>query len=363
MNDIQKRAVVETLSKPGEGNKYYVYALCEKHGEELTPFYIGKGQGDRVWQHELGAFNEQKKRDEIRELAINLTGPEAKVIAAKEISAKYARIEEIGSENIVKIIIKWGMTSDEAFMAESALINLLNMNSCSFPAGSHLTNIANGHASKGEKLLIGQSQDTMARSVEQFFEDCAQAPLCYEEDICGKGIRAIFISVNNTYPRCTTPEALRNSARGFWRVRATNLPSYLFAVFQGKIVGIYRITGIKAIMDMSDFPDSGLEDRNSEKSLIMEINKDCCNAGQPIESVSISMLRDSTICLLKKLLNANGEEGKSFEEKFRNWLQRKYYICTQLSEDTMLSEYQGRMIVRKDGSSVIPARNEKKYSF
>lgn len=50
----EAKSVIDNLKRDGEKTKYYVYALCEKRDNRLIPFYIGKGQGDRVWQHELG---------------------------------------------------------------------------------------------------------------------------------------------------------------------------------------------------------------------------------------------------------------------------------------------------------------------
>ena len=52
MNAIDTNRMVQTL---GEGtHKYYVYALCLKN---KTPFYIGKGQATRVWDHMCEAKN------------------------------------------------------------------------------------------------------------------------------------------------------------------------------------------------------------------------------------------------------------------------------------------------------------------
>ena len=42
----------QALSAGGERNKYYVYMLCRQTGE---PFYVGKGQGRRMWEHETEA--------------------------------------------------------------------------------------------------------------------------------------------------------------------------------------------------------------------------------------------------------------------------------------------------------------------
>lgn len=54
MADSIRSDVTELLSK-NEKRKFYVYALCEKNKNEIIPFYIGKGEGERVWAHEDGA--------------------------------------------------------------------------------------------------------------------------------------------------------------------------------------------------------------------------------------------------------------------------------------------------------------------
>lgn len=367
MDDVQKMAIIDALSKPGEDYKYYVYALCEKRGDVLIPFYIGKGQSDRVWQHEIAASNKKKQREEIRELAKEAGGTAAKENARKEISAKYEKINSLGSENIEKIIIKWGLTSEEAFMAESALINLLNMANCAYPQEVTLTNIVNGHASKGEKESIS-AVDTMARNIDQFYKDCAQELLSYEDDFCKKGIKAIFISVNDTYPQCLNlsqerkAEAVRNSARGFWRVRSTNLPEYLIALYQQRIVGIYSIVDIKNILDMTDFPDSGLHERNVEKELIIAINADLKKISTE-KPMSIDMLSQNTKNDLASFFEEKLRKGNSLPKLFSEWIKRKYYVCNPIGKEHPFYGYISRLVICDDKTSVIRPRTEKRYSF
>ena len=104
----------------------------------------------------------------------------------EELSEKYKKIDEIGKDKVEKVIIKWGLTEPEAFMAESALINL-----CNYP-DSTLTNVVSGHASEAEKkngIEFRNAEKTKARSVKAFLEDCckelglsfAGAPACGSE--------------------------------------------------------------------------------------------------------------------------------------------------------------------------------------
>ena len=99
--------------------KAYVYALFDPL--EVRPFYIGKGRGNRVFQHVEGAIQENKE------------------------SNKYEIIREIRSREIKNrvnhTIIRHGMSDEVAFEVESALIDLANR------TGAELTNEVIGHNS------------------------------------------------------------------------------------------------------------------------------------------------------------------------------------------------------------------------
>ena len=54
----------EAESKKPSNHRSYVYALCEKVGDSLIPFYIGEGKGLRVLSHELEAKDQIKLLEE-----------------------------------------------------------------------------------------------------------------------------------------------------------------------------------------------------------------------------------------------------------------------------------------------------------
>lgn len=86
---------------------YYVYGLFDSGAPDL-PFYIGKGSGNRVFSHANGEPVTQTEDDPL--------------------SPKLKLISEIkGSDREVHHkIIRFGLSKDEAFKIEAALIDLVN---------------------------------------------------------------------------------------------------------------------------------------------------------------------------------------------------------------------------------------------
>ncbi|MDE6657305.1 MAG: GIY-YIG nuclease family protein, partial [Oscillospiraceae bacterium] len=97
----------------------YVYGLIDPRTKQI--FYIGKGTGNRVFEHEQES----------------LKNPDSEKLKLKTI----AEIKAAGLA-VEKIIINWNMTKSEAFAAEAALINVLN-----YIGTIKLTNIVAGHHS------------------------------------------------------------------------------------------------------------------------------------------------------------------------------------------------------------------------
>lgn len=234
MTHEEEERVVRTLDA-GTG-KYYVYALCKRNG---TPFYIGKGCGWRVFQHREAA--QQAQESISSDDTLDETAKAAKIA---ELTQKLRTIIE-QERDLQMVVVKWGLTSNEAFMCESALINLL-----SFLKGKtieELTNIVNGHASETEKNSPSDVK-TKARSLETFLMECAIP----ERSIDDVSERVVFVKINDFYPKCINQngfadnEKVKDCVRGIWKIdrNRRNQIRYAFALYRRRAVGIFRIVRV-----------------------------------------------------------------------------------------------------------------------
>src|SRR3989344_746714 len=105
-----------------ESLDYYVYILIDPRVNK--PFYVGKGHGNRVNQHLLGAL--ETELDEID---------------------KINTIHDIQKANIEVeyLILRHGLTEKEALEVESAMIDFIGIN--------NLTNIIAGHYASERGLM------------------------------------------------------------------------------------------------------------------------------------------------------------------------------------------------------------------
>jgi hypothetical protein len=244
----EQKRVFQTLTS-GK-NKYYVYALCHKNH---MPFYIGKGTGERVTQHIADA-------DAIMSMVNDGEIPE-------DVSEKLRTIIKLG--DVECVIIKWGLSENEAYMCESALINLVN-----FPQ-IQLTNIVNGHASEEEKNSRSEIK-TKARTLEQFLRECA----IETKDISGIPVPVAFVKINTLYEKCLNEDnspdhqKIKDAVRAMWSIggNVKKYAKYVFALYQQRVVGIFNIERISDTVanewnanKLQDFPSFPPDVRQIDK--------------------------------------------------------------------------------------------------
>jgi uncharacterized protein len=175
----------------------YVYALIDPINKK--PFYVGKGIGNRVFDHAIGAVQtniETKKLDRIREI----------------ISKK---------EKVEHIIIRHGMTDAESILVESVLIDFLRFNDL------ELTNIVLGHHAS----MLGMMT---AEEVQRKYK----APALEE---LGKGF--VIININASYGKAKATKSFYEATRGTWVMSEAKIKEtrYALAEYRGFIVEVFEI--------------------------------------------------------------------------------------------------------------------------
>lgn len=182
-------AIIEALG-------YYVYLLVDPDSKDI--FYVGKGTGNRVFQHLGEAMLEETN------------------------SAKVNRIREIQASGREPhhIIHRHGLTEKEAFEVETALIDLIQVLEL-----SDLTNIVGGHHSRERGAM------TVTDTISMY-----DAPTVEITEPC------IMVIINNRYYRGMTDEELYKVSRGTWVIgQRRDKVKYAFAVANGIVRQVYAI--------------------------------------------------------------------------------------------------------------------------
>ena len=194
-----KQSVIEAL-------QCYVYCLVDPRDNKI--FYVGKGQGNRVFQHAINALDESAdslKLNTIRD------------IIKANLSVKY-------------YIIRHGMTEDEALLVESVLIDVLTYNQ--FNLESVLTNIQSGH----------HQWDKGVKTIEEIntLYDCA-------EIVPGLTDRLICININKTYNHVDvdsygTRDNIYEATRKYWKLNGNRAKQadYVLATYQGIVRAVFK---------------------------------------------------------------------------------------------------------------------------
>ncbi|MDT2830606.1 hypothetical protein P7H62_09315 [Vagococcus carniphilus] len=116
---------------PDEQHKYYVYCLVDPR--DNSPFYVGKGTGNRLFEHQR--MTDQRTLLEVSE--------------EEKCSLKLDKIAAINASNkqIKSYIITHSLTEKEAYASENTLINYLGL-----VEKKQLTNLVSGHGAIGDSV-------------------------------------------------------------------------------------------------------------------------------------------------------------------------------------------------------------------
>jgi hypothetical protein len=176
--------------------KFYVYRLIDPRNGET--FYVGKGRGNRVFEHAMGALKLAPKDDEADE---------------DEVSLKMRRIIEIKNAglDVVTVIHMHGIeTSETAYKVEAAVIDC-------YPG---LTNRIGGHG--GNEFGVAHAEELIQRY--------GAKPLVAEHPL-------ILINIGRSYQEMSVYDAVRAAWR-LNRIRAEKA-RYVIAHGGGIVRGVF----------------------------------------------------------------------------------------------------------------------------
>lgn len=186
----------------------YVYALFDPRTPKI-PFYIGKGSGNRVFDHVNETFVDS--------------------IESGLLSAKLELIKEIRSlgKEVTHKIIKFNLTEEEAYSIEAALIDMVN-----YMQPEALKNQISGHGvAEG---IIDAVDLSIALSAEQ---------LKTEEPILIIKIERLWdnLLIKHEKSNAIPVSSIFDAVKGNWKVstKRANSAKYVFAVSRGVIRAVF----------------------------------------------------------------------------------------------------------------------------
>lgn len=219
-----------TLAALQKDNDHTFYVYCLVDPRNNLPFYIGKGKENRIFAHKQAALCSKS---------------EGKLFESEESEAilKIKTIRDILDSGIdVKgYILSYGLTQEEAFASENALINYAKL-----IQGIPLTNLVSGHG-------------TNAMSVEEIEDRFGYRPISLDEIATNELILAVKVRdafklskdeskeypIDDTYRDITN---LKSRTLGNWIIGKDKIHRirYVIAVNTGAdnaVVAAYEVSG------------------------------------------------------------------------------------------------------------------------
>lgn len=171
----------------------YVYIYSDPDTQE--PFYVGKGKGNRVFDH-LKDDSDTPKVAKIQQLLRHGKAPCIEILA-------------------------YGLDEETALIVEAAAIDLIGID--------NLTNEVRGFESRKYGRIKVEELEA------QYGSDVLK-----EKDIKQK---LIMIRINSTYSDSLSPLELYEMTRGYWRVdvERAKQADYVLAVYQGIVREVYQV--------------------------------------------------------------------------------------------------------------------------
>lgn len=206
----------ETIREIG----HYVYRLVDPRNGQT--FYVGEGQGNRVFAHvnavDPEAFYKSSDATEQDKRTEDNIDP-----------AKIVRIRDIKNSglDVIHIIQRWGMDQKTAFEVESAFIDFFGL--------SGLTNKVKGHH-KNKGMATADEIDRIFTAKE--FEDYSPDKPDYPKFILIK-IKDSIINERGG----NNIEGIYKTVRSHWKLRAykANKYPYVLAVRYGIVEGVFKV--------------------------------------------------------------------------------------------------------------------------
>ena len=352
--EYYEKAIINLFGEKTDKDKYYVYALCDP--KTHVPFYIGKGEGGRVWAHEEG---EKKEEDSIvNDTEISDEEKEELLASLTEKHKAIRHIKENSNEPPEKVIIKWGLTSHEAFMAESALINLLQFLAKGeyLPDYKTLTNIANGHASDKEKAFSNIAP-VEARPVQDFMH------LMKQIDISEEINYIVLVRINKLYKPGMSSEELKEIVSGLWRCGdriqdaiKDGKTVYALGMYGRVVKSVYRIVSTVSVPELAKMYEKRTDAPDDPETEIYDPQEWDRYGLRAEDRRRLRHIIDSRITL-----GSNDELNDP--QKMKAWKERKLLLL----EDTdmeMKNKYQNAYLVcRKNEGFLKNAQNPISFNF
>lgn len=189
---------------------HYVYILIDPRDKK--PFYIGKGQGDRVFQHLKDSQDFERE---------------------KGIDYKIDRIKDIGEDNIEIVFVRQGIKNEEvALEIESTLIDIFNYLYTDENEG--LANKISGSHHTGYSSEVG------LMTLEKILEREQSNQLDKIDKNC------MIINVNQLYEKDISEEDLYRITHKWWVMaekwtKGKTMIEYVLCEYKGLIKEVYKV--------------------------------------------------------------------------------------------------------------------------